>query len=128
MYIQLNNLVSIMEGFSKQRVYYDTSKEEFFQSNNPEYQDDIRYIIVSKYDDSKIMTMYIEQLNDRCLRDKILSLSSNVDFNQKFHHIINDQGLYNDFIQFSQKIKFRIAEEWCNNNNLKYSLKRFENS
>lgn len=124
MYIQLNNLASIMEGLSKQPVFYDSFRGEFFQSDNPEQQDDDRYILVTNFDEDKIMNMYIDQLNDKKIQRKILKLLSNTDYIGRFHVFINDYGLYDDFIQYSQQVKLKIAEEWCNKNNLKCTLKK----
>ncbi|GEM_PF-4256492 len=123
MYIQLNNLASIMERFSKQQVFYDIYVGGFFESDNLKHQEDTRYILVPKFDDDKIMAMYIDQLNDRTLKYKISKLLSDNDYIRKFHHFINDHALYDDFIQYSQGVKLKIAEEWCNQNNLKYTLK-----
>ena len=124
MFIQINKLISIMEGFSKQKVFYDTSTGTFLQSDDLKM--DPRYVSVTKFDDIKIINMYIDQLSDKKLRRTMNGILSDDQLIAKFHRLINEKGIYNDFIHFSQEVKQEAAKEWCNKNNLKYTLKQYK--
>lgn len=79
------------------------------------------YILLPSYDDSSLFTGYLEYNNDTTLINSLGKEKSNISFEVKFHRLINDRGLYSDWIKYCQNEYKKTAVEWCEQNSIKYT-------
>lgn len=79
------------------------------------------YILLPSYDDSLLFTGYLEYNNDTTLINKLRKEKSNISFGVKFHRLINDRGLYSDWIKYCQNEYKKAAVKWCEKNSIRYT-------
>lgn len=79
------------------------------------------YILLPSYDDSSLFTGYLEYNNDTTLINKLREEKSNISFEVKFHRLVNDRGLYSDWIKYCENEYKKAAVEWCEENSIKYT-------
>ena len=120
MYIDLADLVLAMETFTE-ITYLDDCTGKIMGAKGLEHEDKERFILIPKFDNEKITRDYIEQMDDHQHSEYLLSRCDEPDFGHFFHVFVNDEGLYYDYIEFSGNEANRIAMEWCNRNNIKYT-------
>jgi len=115
-----------MERFGEETVYYDTLNNTFIEGkdrveNNITHS---RYIPVPTFDNDRLIESYVHQLSDKLYKRDLLNLEKGKNYRNKFHILINDMGLYDDFVHFTKNEEKKLAEAWCTENNIEFTLKR----
>ena len=123
MFIYLQDLAYYMEGFSKEEINLDTISGEFIPKNLLKIRISSHCILVPTFDNVGIAFIYLEELNDKRVSNKLLRRERNDQFLKFFHVTINDYGLYYDYSQFCHAKKMQIAKDWCDEHNIKSTAK-----
>jgi hypothetical protein len=102
----------------------------FINTSNGEYmkeidvlQVDSGYIILPHVDESEIIDAYIRQISDIALQKRLIRGKSGGDFSHGFHIEINNRGMYTEWIEFRENLIKKIAKDWCDGNNIRFSIK-----
>ena len=126
MYIYLDELTFCMESFTE-ITYFNKLSGEYVHINDLNSEIDQNILLIPKVKNTNILIEYINQLNDKSIRSHLLRQKESKYFIEIFHKVINDNGLYNDFIIFDSEVVKSKAIEWCEQNDLICITKRRNN-
>jgi len=125
MYIYLGTLKHCMEPYVVD-AYLDDYTGQFIDAKDLPFEDKERFISIPKYNDKKIFWAYICQLHDKQYKKILARQFDDPRFVSIFHDFIQVKGLYNDYHSFYRTETTRIAAEWCDLHNIKYTTRADE--
>lgn len=122
MYVYISDLAVAMSGVTN-NMYLDISTGAFLLKKD--LPSSKNYLRIPRIDSNSLALEYIgEKSVPQKTKRKLKKFTEDPKFGSYFHRTVNDEGLYDDWSEFQKKREYEIAENWCNANNIRYSLKK----
>ena len=128
MCVVLEKLTACMDRILSVQLFLEIFSGQILTEQHCEKIEDLNYIEIPRFDEKEIERIYLEQLNDEKFSCSLLERYEDSVFSSLFHTTVNNHGLYYNYIKFAKKLKLKIAQEWCEENNIKCTSKPLQRS